>query len=756
LTLLALVLAMIPLTVTADYTPPANVGAPESFTVQYREDGFEKTWIGFDANISASDELRAFVDVIGADDSAFDEAGFGGYELMAQIDYKLDDGRWHYKSEWDDDRGYNTNKSLCRIEKGTYSSSVVFDEGQFESISDGETLEVNRSYFDAHTMHFRVRFVVNYQDENGEYFGFFSPWSETASYSNNQKVEDPDKLINHAPVLKSAELKKSSDESPYLKIRADKAHEDTQLLNNISNGWVKADVWLRVNNGEWKSCHSDSFVEEFNIGAEAYFGLKDSYDAAVYEIKFRYSFDNDNYPAAGKSGVIYSPFSNIISHGMAAYSNASNWAKTELDKAAEYDLIPQSLKGADMTKPITREEFAELAVKLYEKTTGTVAVAASPNPFTDTKNPEILKAFKVGVTTGTSATTFAPKELTNREQVATMLSRAIRVIAPGGDFSTAGAPTFTDQKDISSWALEHVMFMSKSGIIKGTDGKFMPKAVTTAQTAAGYATTTREQAIAMSVRSFEQFKDAKPVPSTNNAPIQSEQPKTTAVSGMPSPNGGGLSGVWMGYYVPYGSYSPQERYLIFYEDGTLYHDMPWEGLDGFDRVKSKKDEQQEGYWGTYTFSGSTGTWKYNSRTNGEDKLELNEKGHLKIDNSLNSMYYPMSSVDGLRLEGAWTTYADPEDSDLGKGGILPIIRFTKDGRFKDEGVLSSTFSFLSSNEEECSPGEGSYSIKDFTMTLKYDDGRVHKAAFSLNLTNKPEAGPDPIFMYRTRMWKTNY
>lgn len=187
----------------------------------------------------------------------------------------------------------------------------------------------------------------------------------TASYSNNQKVEDPDKLINHAPVLKSAELKKHSDGSPYLNIRADKAHEDTQLLNNISNGWVKADVWLRVNNGEWKSCHSDSFVEEFNIGAEAYFGLKVSYDEAVYEIKFRYSFNNDNYPAAGKSGVIYSPFSNIISHGMAAYSNASNWAKTELDKAAEYDLIPQSLKGTDMTKPITGEEFAELAVKLW-------------------------------------------------------------------------------------------------------------------------------------------------------------------------------------------------------------------------------------------------------------------------------------------------------------------------------------------------------------------------------------------------------
>jgi hypothetical protein len=183
----------------------------------------------------------------------------------------------------------------------------------------------------------------------------------------------------------------------------------------------------------------------------------------------------------------------------------SAWASGEIEKAEALGLIPDSLKKADLTRPITREEFAELAVKLYEKTTGKAATATSPNPFKDTTNPQILKAFKLGITTGTSATTFAPKELTNREQVAAMLSRAIRVMAPGGDFSTAGAPAFTDKKDISSWALEHVLLMARLEVIKGTDGKFMPKATTTAQKASGYATTTREQAIAMGVRSFEKM-----------------------------------------------------------------------------------------------------------------------------------------------------------------------------------------------------------------------------------------------------------
>jgi hypothetical protein len=79
-------------------------------------------------------------------------------------------------------------------------------------------------------------------------------------------------------------------------------------------------------------------------------------------------------------------------------------------------------------------------------------------------------------------------------------------MAPEGDYSSAGAPTFADQKDISDWALESVLVISKLGIIRGADGKFMPKAVTTAQQAAGYANTTREQAILMSLRTYEVIK----------------------------------------------------------------------------------------------------------------------------------------------------------------------------------------------------------------------------------------------------------
>lgn len=500
----------------AAYNPPTSVGAPQNIAVEYREDGVEKTWMGFDVNVNASNELRAFVDLIDEDNSAFSEAGFSSVEIMAQVDYKLDDGPWHYKNEWDEDWGYNTNKSICRIEKGTYTASVVFDNGQFESISGKESLPVNKSFFDSHTMHFKVRFVVSYQDSFGEYYGFFSPWSEVASYSNNQKIEDPAMLINHEPVLLSASVKKDTSGAPLIDITAGKAHADLEKLNAISNGHLKTEIWVKSGTGNWELIHSDNFVERFTgVNVLSYFGMKDNYDTVAYDVKLRYTFNNIYYPASKKAGVIYSPFSNVISHGMPAWSKASQWATEELKKADELGLIPSSLKGADMTKPITREEFAELSVLLYEKSMKKSSSPAAPNPFKDTSNPQILKAFNLGIVKGTSTTTFSPKELTNREQVATMLSRAIRVMAPQSDFSTTGAPSFSDQKDISDWALEHVMYMSRLGIIKGSDGKFMPKAATTAQASAGYATTTREQAIAMNVRTFENMDTIQAVKSSN-------------------------------------------------------------------------------------------------------------------------------------------------------------------------------------------------------------------------------------------------
>ncbi len=197
--------------------------------------------------------------------------------------------------------------------------------------------------------------------------------------------------------------------------------------------------------------------------------------------------------------------------------NASEWATEELEKANKLDLIPESMLTKDLTKPITREEFAEVSVKTYEALTGESNLPVPENnPFVDTTNVEVLKAFDLGITAGTSSTTFEPNTLLNREQAATMLTRTYKKVAMIGwtlekdsifKLTYPEVTPFADDNLISSWAKESVYFMNSKGIINGVgDNKFAPSNTTTAEEASGYANATREQAIAIAYRMVTKLK----------------------------------------------------------------------------------------------------------------------------------------------------------------------------------------------------------------------------------------------------------
>ena len=195
---------------------------------------------------------------------------------------------------------------------------------------------------------------------------------------------------------------------------------------------------------------------------------------------------------------------------------ASEWAKDELARADELGLIPETLEGADLTSDITRAEFAAVAVKVYEALANGEAIPAVINPFTDTSDIEILKAYNIGAVNGTSATTYSPNDLLNREQAATMLTRVFKKVSiPGWTLATDSQfalayekPTaFADDADISDWAKDSVYFMAANGIINGLgNNKFAPKNVTSADEANGYANATREQALIIAMRMVENLK----------------------------------------------------------------------------------------------------------------------------------------------------------------------------------------------------------------------------------------------------------
>lgn len=324
------------------------------------------------------------------------------------------------------------------------------------------------------------------------------------------------------PAIKGIELKHHEDGAPYFEAQI---YFPQSVLNLDSaapgGGSVFWNYSVKVDSGDWSEFGGGGYINVYTGGEDGKppvsagnfpvtfdpidEGSLTSVDIKnhIYSYKVRVYYDY--YEGWPNVQPIYSPVSNVVTVGSGSfYSDASTWATTELNKANELSLIPDILRGADMTKPITREEFCELSVLLYEKVTKKTASSVSPNPFTDTTNSQILKAYELGITTGTSSTTFSPKTLINREQCAAMLFRAIKAIAPNADYSVAGIKDFPDQKSISVWAADATKYMSKLGIIKGdASGNFMPKATTTAQAAAGFGMATREAAILMTVRTYE-------------------------------------------------------------------------------------------------------------------------------------------------------------------------------------------------------------------------------------------------------------
>lgn len=176
-----------------------------------------------------------------------------------------------------------------------------------------------------------------------------------------------------------------------------------------------------------------------------------------------------------------------------AFAAPSNWAVSEVESARENNLVPVNLLN-DYQTQITREEFSEMAVMLYEALSGEIARNQSQNPFTDTSNPEVLKAYDLGIVKGFGDGTFRPDRTITREEIAALLFRTLEKV---DSKITQGTYTigFSDRAQISIWFRNEVGFMSKNGIINGIGSNtFAPKLETT-----------REQAIALVVRLFDQY-----------------------------------------------------------------------------------------------------------------------------------------------------------------------------------------------------------------------------------------------------------
>lgn len=158
----------------------------------------------------------------------------------------------------------------------------------------------------------------------------------------------------------------------------------------------------------------------------------------------------------------------------------SSWSRKPINGAMEEGLVDDDdvaenlSTSAALSAPITREEFCHLACRTYEKLRGEVGEEQyAALDFSDCHNVEVRKMAALDVVRGVGGGRFEPDGLLTREQAATMLSRL--ALALGKPFSDS-EPTFSDNGDISSWAMAAVGQMQLSGVMNGTgNNSFTPQ-----------------------------------------------------------------------------------------------------------------------------------------------------------------------------------------------------------------------------------------------------------------------------------------
>ena len=139
-----------------------------------------------------------------------------------------------------------------------------------------------------------------------------------------------------------------------------------------------------------------------------------------------------------------------------------------------------------MTQAITRQEFAGVAMRFYEKLSGTTPrpwdEEQDGHPFTDTQDADVLNAYALGIVQGVGNGKFDPKGTLTREQASAMLGRVCELVENGTIENKLALPaggakvTFDDAASIGSWAKNYVDYLVAKGAISGNGaGKFLPK-----------------------------------------------------------------------------------------------------------------------------------------------------------------------------------------------------------------------------------------------------------------------------------------
>lgn len=177
----------------------------------------------------------------------------------------------------------------------------------------------------------------------------------------------------------------------------------------------------------------------------------------------------------------------------------SEWAKAGYVTANNAGIVPISIVTNKMTDNITRQEFCEIVIKMYNMMKGG-EIALGDFPFTDTDSLAVRQAYALGIIDGKTETEFYPNDLITRQEIAKILMRALNAADKNAHVTAEELEkicSFEDFGETDDWAAADVAKSVKYEIINGVSKtQIAPK---------GYAT--REQAVTIISRAIDAFAE---------------------------------------------------------------------------------------------------------------------------------------------------------------------------------------------------------------------------------------------------------
>ena len=192
----------------------------------------------------------------------------------------------------------------------------------------------------------------------------------------------------------------------------------------------------------------------------------------------------------------------MCTNSLAGASDLSEWAEVDYDALTRCAIITEEVMSNNLKEGITRAEVCGMLANFYERLTW-IKIIKKENPFVDTNDEDVIRAYSVGIVSGRGGKYFDPYGVVTREEFCIMM---VNLLNKAGKNCTVTREIiheilnkYWDGNQVSSWAKEAVVANIHYGIMSGASPVYISPG----------SHTTREQAIIMINRAYNNFAVTK-------------------------------------------------------------------------------------------------------------------------------------------------------------------------------------------------------------------------------------------------------